>query len=119
VSIHIAGAPATLTFRQTPEAAAQRGTVLVYHGFGGDKSKLAPLSDVLADAGFLAQVSGTPARRRSGTRRIAGSRTGSSGGWFTTPAQADHASPTTWPARAGHWADQKLSPPHKPGRPLG
>jgi uncharacterized protein len=54
VTTHIAGAPALLTSRRAPEAAAQRGTVLVYHGFGGDKSKLEDLAGALADAGFLA-----------------------------------------------------------------
>jgi dienelactone hydrolase len=54
VTIYIAGAPALLTSRQAPEVAARRGTVLVYHGFGGDKSNLADIAGALADAGFLA-----------------------------------------------------------------
>ena len=54
VIVDIAGAPAILTSRQTPETAAQHGTVLVYHGFGGDKATIAPLADTIADAGFLA-----------------------------------------------------------------
>jgi uncharacterized protein len=53
-TITIAGAPAFLTSHQGPEAAARCGTVLVYHGFGGDKLNLAPLCEVLADTGFLA-----------------------------------------------------------------
>jgi dienelactone hydrolase len=53
VTIRIAGAPALLTSRQLPEVAARRGTVLVYHGFGGDKLKLGHLAGTLADAGFL------------------------------------------------------------------
>ena len=54
VTIEIAGAPVLLTSRQAPEVAARRGTVLVYHGFGGDKLSLGPLASALADAGFLA-----------------------------------------------------------------
>ena len=54
VTTHIAGAPALLTSRRAPEVAARRGTVLVYHGFGADKSRLAELAGALADAGFLA-----------------------------------------------------------------
>jgi hypothetical protein len=54
VTTRLAGAPALLTSQQAPEAAARRGTVLVYHGFGGDKSKLEDLAGALADAGFLA-----------------------------------------------------------------
>jgi len=54
MTIAIAGAPAVLTSRQPPHVAAERGTVLVYHGFGGEKHGLEPLADGLADAGFLA-----------------------------------------------------------------
>ena len=54
VTIDIAGAPALLTSRRAPEVAARRGTVLVYHGFGGDKLRLGHLADALAAAGFLA-----------------------------------------------------------------
>jgi uncharacterized protein len=54
VTTHIAGAPALLTSRLAPEVAARRGTVLVYHGFGGDKRGLDDLAGALADAGFLA-----------------------------------------------------------------
>jgi dienelactone hydrolase len=53
VTPDIAGAPALLTSRQAPEVAARHGTVLVYHGFGGDKSNLEDLAGALADAGFL------------------------------------------------------------------
>jgi uncharacterized protein len=54
VTTHIAGAPALLASRQAPEVAARRGTVLVYHGFGGDKLGLEDLAGALADSGFLA-----------------------------------------------------------------
>lgn len=54
MTTHIAGAPAILTSRAAPDVAARRGTVLVYHGFGGDKTGLADLAGMLADAGFLA-----------------------------------------------------------------
>src|SRR5690348_17150308 len=54
VTTRVAGAPAILTSRQAPETAARRGTVLVYHGFGGDKLALEDLAAALADAGFLA-----------------------------------------------------------------
>jgi hypothetical protein len=42
MTLTLAGAPALLTSREAPEVAARRGTVLVYHGFGGDKAKIAP-----------------------------------------------------------------------------
>jgi dienelactone hydrolase len=48
VTTSIAGAPVLLTSSRSPEVAARRGVVLVYHGFGGDKSQLEDL------AGFLA-----------------------------------------------------------------
>jgi uncharacterized protein len=56
VTIAIAGAPAILTSRDTPEQAARRGTVLVYHGFGGSKEAPRPLAlaGAVADAGYLA-----------------------------------------------------------------
>lgn len=54
MTIRIAGVPALVTSRWLPEVAARRGTVLVYHGFGGDKLKLLDLAGALADAGFLA-----------------------------------------------------------------
>lgn len=50
----IAGAPVLLTSSLPPEVAARRGVVLVYHGFGGDKSQLGDLAGLLAAAGFLA-----------------------------------------------------------------
>lgn len=50
----IAGAPVLLTTSRAPEVAARRGTVLVYHGFGGDRTMLGDLADALAEAGFLA-----------------------------------------------------------------
>src|SRR5690349_18670354 len=54
VTVRIAGVPALVTSRLPPEVAARRGTVLVYHGFGGDKRSLLDLAGALADAGFLA-----------------------------------------------------------------
>ena len=54
MTTHLAGAPTLLTSRHAPEVAARHGTVLVYHGFGGDKLGLGDLSGALADAGFLA-----------------------------------------------------------------
>ncbi|GAA5178962.1 hypothetical protein GCM10023322_07440 [Rugosimonospora acidiphila] len=54
MTIDVAGAPAVLTSRHATEVAARRGTVLVYHGFGGDKLGLEHLAGALADAGFLA-----------------------------------------------------------------
>jgi dienelactone hydrolase len=50
----IAGVPALVRFRGSPEAAAERGTVLYYHGFGGDKGRCEPYLTALAEAGFLA-----------------------------------------------------------------
>jgi len=56
VAVRVAGVPALLRYRESPEAAAGRGTVLFYHGFGGTKEKpgstAAPTA--LAEAGFLA-----------------------------------------------------------------
>jgi hypothetical protein len=49
----IAGVPALVRFRGSPEAAAERGTVLYYHGFGGDKGRCEPYLTALAQAGFL------------------------------------------------------------------
>jgi hypothetical protein len=54
VTTSIAGAPVLLTSSRAPEIAARRGAVLVYHGFGGDKSRLEDLAGALAGAGFLA-----------------------------------------------------------------
>jgi dienelactone hydrolase len=54
VTTHIAGAPVLLTSVRAPEVAARHGVVLVYHGFGGDKSRLEDLAGLLAEAGFLA-----------------------------------------------------------------
>jgi hypothetical protein len=50
----IAGVPALVRFRSSPEAAAGHGTVLYYHGFGGDKGRCEPYLTALAEAGFLA-----------------------------------------------------------------
>lgn len=49
----IAGVPALLRCRGTPEQAAERGTVLLYHGFGGHKERVDGYLVALADAGFL------------------------------------------------------------------
>jgi len=49
----IAGVPALVRFRGSPEAAAERGTVLYYHGFGGDKGRCEPYLTGLPEAGFL------------------------------------------------------------------
>ena len=45
--------PALVRFRGSPEAAAGHGTVLYYHGFGGDKGRCEPYLTALAEAGFL------------------------------------------------------------------
>jgi uncharacterized protein len=50
----IAGAPATLSYRDAPELAARRGTVLLYHGFGGSRKRVGYYAAALAQAGFLA-----------------------------------------------------------------
>lgn len=50
----IAGVPALLRYRGSPEQAAQHGTVLLYHGFGGAKERLSDYLAALAEAGFLA-----------------------------------------------------------------
>lgn len=50
----MAGIPAALHFRGTPEQAAERGTVLFYHGFGGSKDRVTSYAEALAVAGFLA-----------------------------------------------------------------
>ncbi|MGN6794532.1 MAG: dienelactone hydrolase family protein [Streptosporangiaceae bacterium] len=50
----IAGAPALLRCQGTPEDAAQRGTVLFYHGFGGSKERPGAYLDAIASAGLLA-----------------------------------------------------------------
>ena len=50
----IAGVPALLRFSVSPEVAAERGTVLYYHGFSGTKERCEPYLTALAEAGFLA-----------------------------------------------------------------
>jgi dienelactone hydrolase len=50
----LAGAPAVAVHASTAERAARRGTVLVYHALGGDKSVHADDLALLARAGFLA-----------------------------------------------------------------
>jgi uncharacterized protein len=47
----VAGVPALLYGR---EPAGRARTVLVYHGFGGGKERMAPYAEALAAAGFLA-----------------------------------------------------------------
>jgi dienelactone hydrolase len=54
LAVRVAGVPALLRCVGTPEAAARRGTVLFYHGFGGAKERYAAYSAALAEAGFLA-----------------------------------------------------------------
>jgi uncharacterized protein len=54
VAVRVAGVPALLRYRESPEAAAGRGTVLFYHGFGGTKEKPGAYLSALAEAGFLA-----------------------------------------------------------------
>jgi dienelactone hydrolase len=53
-TLDLAGAPAIAAYADTPRAAAERGTVLVYHAVGGDKSVHADDLERLASAGFLA-----------------------------------------------------------------
>jgi uncharacterized protein len=50
----LGAAPGLACFTGAPEACAQRGTVLVYHGFGQSKDACAPVLQRLASAGFLA-----------------------------------------------------------------
>ena len=51
---NVAGVPALLRYRGSPEVAAGRGTVLFYHGFGGTKERPDAYLTALAEAGFLA-----------------------------------------------------------------
>jgi uncharacterized protein len=53
VGATVAGVPALVRFRVSPEVAMERGTVLYYHGFGGNKERCEPYLTALADAGFL------------------------------------------------------------------
>lgn len=50
----LAGVPALVRSAGSAEAAAERGTVLYYHGFSGDKERCEPYLTALAEAGFLA-----------------------------------------------------------------
>jgi dienelactone hydrolase len=52
-TVTVAGVPALLGYRTSPELAAERGTVLLYHGFGGMKERMKDYSSALAEAGFL------------------------------------------------------------------
>ena len=54
VTVSVAGVPALLRYRGSPEVAAERGTVLFYHGFGGTKERPDAYLTALAEAGFLA-----------------------------------------------------------------
>jgi uncharacterized protein len=54
VAASVAGAPATLSCLGAPELAAEHGTVLLYHGFGGSRERVAYYAAALAGAGFLA-----------------------------------------------------------------
>lgn len=54
VTSSVAGVPALLRYRGSPEVAAGRGTVLFYHGFGGTKERPDAYVTALAEAGFLA-----------------------------------------------------------------
>jgi uncharacterized protein len=50
----IGGVPALVRYRESPERAMTRGTVLFYHGFGGTKERVDAYTTALAEAGFLA-----------------------------------------------------------------
>jgi len=50
----IAGVPALVRCGGPAEAAAERGTVLYYHGFSGNKERCEPYLTALAEAGFPA-----------------------------------------------------------------
>jgi dienelactone hydrolase len=50
----IAGVPALVRSGSSPATAAERGTVLYYHGFSGNKERCEPYLTALAEAGFLA-----------------------------------------------------------------
>jgi uncharacterized protein len=52
-AVTIAGVPALLGYRGSPELAAEHGTVLLYHGFGGTKDRMKDYVVPLAEAGFL------------------------------------------------------------------
>ena len=52
--MRVAGVPALLRYAGSPVAAAGRGTVLFYHGFGGNKERPEGYLAALAEAGFLA-----------------------------------------------------------------
>ena len=50
----VAGVPALLRYAEPPQVAAEHGTVLFYHGFGGTKERPEAYLAALAEAGFLA-----------------------------------------------------------------
>ena len=49
----IASVPALLCFQASKEACVERGTMLFYHGFGGNKEKSEAHLESIAQAGFL------------------------------------------------------------------
>ncbi|SDK76350.1 hypothetical protein SAMN05421874_11113 [Nonomuraea maritima] len=63
----IAGVPALVRFHGEPERAAERGTVLFYHGFSGHKERMTGYLTGIAEGGFLTiglDAVGHGARRR-------------------------------------------------------
>ena len=54
VTTVIAGVPALMRYRGSPEQAMEHGTVLFYHGFGGTKERTDSYLTALAEAGLLA-----------------------------------------------------------------
>jgi dienelactone hydrolase len=50
----VAGVPALMRYRDSAQAAMERGTVLFYHGFGGTKERCDSYLTALAEAGLLA-----------------------------------------------------------------
>jgi len=53
LNIKLAGAPALLTFRDTPEKAGQKGTILFYHGLKANKEGNRKEYKSLAEKGFI------------------------------------------------------------------
>jgi dienelactone hydrolase len=51
--VAIAGVPALLGYRMSPELAMEHGTVLLYHGFSGTKERMESYITAVAEAGFL------------------------------------------------------------------
>src|SRR2546421_12992701 len=92
----IAGVPALVRFRGSPEAAAERGTVLYYHGFGGDKGRCEPYLTALTETGFLGGsldaagtgTGGRPASAGSSTRGAGARASGRPGPTSSSPSTA-------------------------------